>query len=160
MNTLIILEGFDELPDACRSEESVFLRLISGELLLSATVMVASRPWATETLIMDYSHCIFQHIEILGFTSEQIVSHIRSVLPEDEAKNLEAYISNHPQIRGCMYIPLNTVIVLSVFKERQASMPTALTKLYTAVVQFDIFMAILTWISAASSAYMKTFSKT
>ena len=135
LNVLIILEGFDELPDACRSEESVFLRLISGELLPSATVMVTSRPWATETLIMDYSHCIFQHIEILGFTSEQIVSHIRSVLPEDKAKSLEAYISNHPQIRGCMYIPLNTVIVLSVFKERQASMPTTLTELYTAVVQ-------------------------
>ena len=135
LNTLIILEGFDELPDACRSEESVFLRLISGELLPSATVMVTSRPWATETLIMYHSHSIFQHIEILGFTSEQIVSHIRSVLPEDEAKNLEAYMSNHPQIRGCMYIPLNTVIVLSVFKERQASMPTTLTELYTAVVQ-------------------------
>ena len=135
LNVLIILEGFDELPDACRSEESVFLRLISGELLPSATVMVTSRPWATETLIMDYS--LFQHIEILGFTSEQIVSHIRSVLP-DKAKDLEAYISNHPQIRGCMYIPLNTVIVLSVFKERQASgcpMPTTLTELYTAVVQ-------------------------
>ena len=135
LNTLIILEGFDELPDACRSKESVFLRLISGELLPSATVMVTSRPWATKTLIMDYSGRIFQHIEILGFTSEQIVSHIRSVLPGDEAKDLEAYISNHPQIRGCMYIPLNTVIVLSVFKERQASMPTTLTELYTAVVQ-------------------------
>ena len=132
-NTLIILEGFDELPDACRSEESVFLRLISGELLPSATVMVTSRPWATETIIKNYS--LFQHIEILGFTSEQIVSHIRSVLPEDESKDLETYISNHPQIRGCMYIPLNTVIVLSVFKERQASMPTTLTELYTAVVQ-------------------------
>ena len=135
LNVLIILEGFDELPDACRSHQSVFLHLISGELLPSATVMVTSRPWATETLVKNYSHCIFQHIEILGFTSEQIVSHIRSVLPGDEAKNLEAYISNHPQIRGCMYIPLNTVIVLSVFKERQASMPTTLTELYTAVVQ-------------------------
>ena len=133
LNTLIILEGFDELPDACRSEESVFLQLICGKLLPSATVMVTSRPWATKTLIMDYS--LFQHIEILGFTSEQIVSHIRSVLPEDEAKDLEAYMSDHPQIRGCMYIPLNTVIVLSVFKERQASMPTTLTELYTAVVQ-------------------------
>ena len=132
LNVLIILEG---LPDACRSEESVFLRLVSGELLPSATVMVTSRPWATETIIKNYSGRIFQHIEILGFTSDQIVSHIRSVLPGDEAKNLEAYISNHPQIRGCMSIPLNTVIVLSVFKERQASMPTTLTELYTAVVQ-------------------------
>ena len=135
LNTLIILEGFDELPDACRSEESVFLRLISGKLLPSATVMVTSRPWATETLTIYYSNSIFQHIEILGFSSDQVVSHIRSVLPGGKAKDLEAYISSYPQIRGCMYIPLNIVIVLSVFKERQASMPTTLTELYTAVVQ-------------------------
>ena len=31
--TLIILEGFDELPDACRTASSVFLELVSGQLL-------------------------------------------------------------------------------------------------------------------------------
>ena len=38
--TLIILEGFDELPDACRTASSVFLDLIKGQLLPLATVMV------------------------------------------------------------------------------------------------------------------------
>ena len=41
-NTLIILEGFDELPDEQRKESSFFLQLILGKLLLHATILVTS----------------------------------------------------------------------------------------------------------------------
>ena len=141
LNTLFILEGFDELPDACRSENSVFLQLIHGELLPHATVMVTSRPWAVEFLIKDYSNRISQHIEILGFTSTQISEYFSSVLSENEAKELETYISDRLQLKGCMYIPLNTAIVVTVYQESQASgfpMPTTLTELYIALVQILI----------------------
>ena len=47
LNGLLILEGFDELPDSGRNDHSVFMQLISGELLPLATVLVTSRPWAT-----------------------------------------------------------------------------------------------------------------
>ena len=47
VNTLIILEGFDELPDSQRNRSSVFLQLILGKLLLHATIMITSRSWAT-----------------------------------------------------------------------------------------------------------------
>ena len=33
VNTLIILEGFDELPDRCRKDGSIFMDLIAGKLL-------------------------------------------------------------------------------------------------------------------------------
>ena len=85
LNTLIILEGFDELPDACRMSGSVFLQLIHGKLLPHATVMVTSRPWAVEFLIKDYANRISQHIEILGFTKTQISEYIKSVLSAKEA---------------------------------------------------------------------------
>ena len=136
--TLILLEGFDELPDTCRTAQSVFLRLICGELLPLATVMVTSRPWATGMFLEHYKHRLLQHIEILGFTTHQISEYIESVLPENEAKDLESYIKTHPQIRGCMYIPLNCAIVVTVYQERQASgrpLPTTLTELYTALAQ-------------------------
>ena len=141
LNTLFILEGFDELPDACRSKNSVFLQLIHGELLPHATVMVTSRPWAVEFLIKDYTNRISQHIEILGFTSKQISEYFSSVLSENEAKDMETYISGRPQLKGCMYIPLNTAIVVTVYQESQASefpMPTTLTELYIALVQILI----------------------
>ena len=136
--TLILLEGFDELPDTCRTPQSVFLQLICGELLPLATVMVTSRPWATRVFLVKFKHRIFQHIEILGFTARQVSQYIESVLPETEAKDLESYIKAHPQIRGCMYIPLNSAIVVTVYQENQASgcpLPKTITELYTTVAQ-------------------------
>ena len=137
--TLLILEGFDELPDTCRTPPSVFLDLIYGQLLPMATVMVTSRPWATSLLHEKCSHRIFQHIEILGFRSQQITSYIRSTLSESEAVGLEHYLKEHPQIRMCMYIPLNSAIVVTVYQESQAgtvcSLPTTRTELYTALAR-------------------------
>ena len=137
-NTLIILEGFDELPDTCRSANSVFMQLISGEILPYATVMVTSRPWATRGVRDSCHHRIFQHIEIMGFTSEQITSYIESALPASKVSDLKAYLERHPQIRAGMYIPLNSAIVVTVYQESQDSecdMPTTLTELYTDLVK-------------------------
>ena len=61
LKTLIILEGFDELPDACREEDSMFPQLIQGKILPHATIMVTSRPWAVKVLISKYTDRIFQH---------------------------------------------------------------------------------------------------
>ena len=133
LNTLFVFEGFDELPDACRKEDSLFLQLIQGKILPHATVIVTSRPWAVEFLVWNHSNRIFQHIEILGFTTKQISEYVKSVLSENDAKSLDTYISHHPQMKGYMYIPLNTVIVVTVYQESQASgspMPTTLTELY------------------------------
>ena len=136
--TLILLEGFHELPDICRTTQSVFLRLICGDLLPLATVMVTSRPWATGMFLEHYKHRLLQHIEIMGFTTKHISEYIKSALPENEAKDLESYVKNRPPIRGCMYIPLNSVIVVTVYQDRQASgcpLPTTLTELYTDLAQ-------------------------
>ena len=136
--TLIILEGFDELPDACRTASSVFLELVSGQLLPLATVMVTSRPWATHVLHEECSHRIFQHIEILGFTDQQISLYIKSVMSANEARDFEEYLKSHPQIRAGMYIPLNSAIVVTVYEESQTSgcaMPTTLTELYTSLTR-------------------------
>ena len=147
-NTLIILEGFDELPSTCRTESSVFLRLINGVLLPHATVLVTSRPWATQDLHWQCSHRIFQHIEILGFTGKQIEEYVTSVFTDegntvnDKAReNIEevmSYINTYPQIKACMYIPLNSAIVVCVYQESKAGkciLPKALTELYSALTQ-------------------------
>ena len=133
VNVLFILEGFDELPDIARSGGSVFMDLIAGKLLPLATVLVTSRPWATQEIRIWFGHRIYQHIEILGFTGRQITEYIESTLPQDKAIDLKAYLKSHPQIRAGMYIPLNSVIVVAVYEENQASgcaMPTTLTALY------------------------------
>ena len=161
-NTLIILEGFDELPDPQRRESSIFLQLILGQLLPLATILVTSRPWATGALLVDIKHRIFQHVEILGFTEENITKYVTSVftgegkktasaidqsvggpdeVSEEAKKNIDnvmAYIGKYPQIKACMYIPLNAAIVVSIYRESMKSkwvLPTTLTELYQVLAQ-------------------------
>ena len=148
INTLIILEGFDELPITCRTQSSVFLRLIHGQLLPLATVLLTSRPWATRVIHRGCSHRIFQHIEILGFTSKQIEEYVTSVFTDEgnaandkameKIKEVMSYIKTYPQINACMYIPLNSAIVVSVYQESKAgkcTLPKTLTGLYYTLLQ-------------------------
>ena len=138
VNTLIILEGFDELPDRCQRVGSIFMDLIAGKLLRLTTVLVTSRPWATRKMLKNHENRIYQHIEILGFKDHQITEYIESTLPQDKASDLKAYLESHPQIRAGMYIPLNSAIVVTVYEESQASgyaMPTTLTELYTSLTR-------------------------
>ena len=163
VNTLIILEGFDELPDSQRKENSIFLELILGQLLLHATIMITSRSWATGALLVDIKHRIFLHIEILGFTEENITKYVTSVftgegkktasaidqsvggpdeVSEEAKKNIDgvmAYIGKYPQIKACMYIPLNAAIVVSIYRDSMKSkwvLPTTLTELYESLTRF------------------------
>ena len=114
MHAFIILDGFDELPDDCRNDQCIFFQLIAGELLPLATVLVTSQPWATESICQNDENCIYQHIAILGFTSEQITEYMDRTLPQDKVSDLKAYLEKHPQIRVGMYIPMNSAIVVAI----------------------------------------------
>ena len=116
LHAMIILEGYDELPDSCREEPSMFTRLISGKLLPLATILVTSRPWATQSIRKCHEGRIYQHIKVLGFTKPQIAKYLRSTDLKDEVSGLEAYMERHPQIRMSMYIPINSAIVVTVYK--------------------------------------------
>ena len=158
VSTLIILEGFDELSDTLRRPPSVYLQLILGQLLPFATVLITSRPWATSTLLIKCQHRVFQHIEILGFTEQNINDYVTSVFggkerkdfieqsrTEEMSKNskqnidgLMTYLGTYPQIKACMYIPLNAAIVVSIYQESKMNkciLPRTLTELYYALTQ-------------------------
>ena len=162
VNTLIVLEGFDELPDSQRKEPSIFLQLILGQLLRDSTIMVTSQPWATGKIIRRIEHRIFQHIEVLGFTEENIAKYVRIVfigedkktasaidqsvggpdeVSEEVKKNIDdvmGYLDTYPLIKACMCIPLNAAIVVNIYrgnKERECILPKTLTELYYALTQ-------------------------
>ena len=141
-HALIVLDGYDELPDSQRNDSgSFFNELISGELLPFATVLVTSRPWATKDIRKRNECRIFQHIEVLGFTKRQINDYIINTVPNDKVSDLNSYLERHPQIRSGMYIPLNSVIVVAVYdasKNDQKLLPNTLTKLYTSVIKIII----------------------
>ena len=139
-HALIILEGYDELPDSCRNDSSsVFNELISGKLLPLATVLVTSRPWATKDLHVKYAGHIYQHIEVLGFTKKQIKEYINESIHEQRVRSdFDSYLKKHPQIRSGMYIPLNSAIVVAVYKDciqnDLQTLPNTITELYSCYI--------------------------
>ena len=143
-HALIILEGYDELPDSCRNDpSSVFNELISGKLLPLATVLVTSRPWATKDLHVKYACHIYQHIEVLGFTKKQIKEYINKNISEEKIRSgLNSYLEKHPQIRSGMYIPLNSAIVVAVYKDNiendRQTLPNTITELYSCCIEILI----------------------
>ena len=144
LHALIILEGYDELPDSCRSDSlSVFNELISGDSLPLATILVTSRPWATKDLHVKHACHIYQHIEVLGFTKKQIKEYINESIQDQKVRSdFDSYLEKHPQINSGMYIPLNSAIVVAVYKESiendQQNLPNTITELYSCCIEILI----------------------
>ena len=136
----ILFEGYDELPEELRCESSVFLDVIIGRKLPEATVLITSRPWASEFLHRQCKQQISQHIEILGFTRNSIQSYLESTILSDPSllANLKKYISCHPHINSLMYIPLYSVIVVEVYQNSgkyETLVPKTSTELCSSLVR-------------------------
>ena len=137
---LLLFEGYDELPEELRTESSVFLNVITGRELPEATVLITSRPWASEFLHRECKEQISQHIEILGFTKANIQSYLESTTANDPSllTGLKKYISCYPHIGSLMYIPLNSAIVVEVYrnsKKDDTLVPKTMTELYSSLLR-------------------------
>ena len=137
---LFILEGLDELPPSLRQKDSIFMKLITGDLLSSCTVLVTTRPWAACDLpATQCSSRIDQFIEILGFSSEEIQEYIDLMIKDGAPPELRAYIDSNPRISSAMYNPLHARIVVEVYREchdeSNSIFPNTTTELYTAYSQ-------------------------
>ena len=137
---LLLFEGYDELPEKLRSESSVFLDVITGRELPEATVLITSRPWASEFLRRECKGHISQHIEVLGFTTDNIQSYLESTIPNDPSllADLRIYISYYPHINSMMYIPLNSTIVVEVYRNSRKDdtlVPKTMTELYSSLLR-------------------------
>ena len=137
---LLLFEGYDELSEKLRKKSSVFLDVITGRELPEATVLITSRPWASEFLHREYKGRISQHIEILGFTKANIQFYLESTIPSDPSllTDLKKYISCHPHINSMMYIPLYCVFVVKVYQNSRRDeglVPKTMTELYFSLVR-------------------------
>ena len=136
-DVLIILEGLDELPKELLSRPSIFTRLLAGRELPNATILVTSRPSATAQLWKMWKERISKHVEITGFTEDNITAYVASILSPQELSKFNTYISTAPSIKQMMYIPLHSGIVVELYrmcKDLDKSLPTSKTALYTQLV--------------------------
>ena len=136
-NVLIILEGLDELPKELLSRPSIFTRLLAGTELPNATILVTSRPSATAQLWKTWKERISKHVEITGFTEDNITAYAASILSPLELSKFNTYISTAHSIKQMMYVPLHSGIVVELYrmcKDSDKSLPTSKTALYTQLV--------------------------
>ena len=136
---LIILEGWDELPET-RQQSSLFTRLISGVLLPEAVILITSRPSAIRSL--EYEH-IERRIEILGFTEKQVMQNISyyfqkyhncSELVEKFCSELERL----PLLKCFVFAPINLSISLYIFNENDFKLPNTFTGMYKNLVLIQL----------------------
>ena len=134
-NVLFVLDGFDEFPKELR-RQSFLVELIQGKHLPACTVLVTSRPSATADLLFARGRRIDKRMEILGFTHDRIKQYAESMLSDqpDVYEDFLKYIAKNSAIHGMMYIPLNSAIVVEIYKANRATskpVPCTLTQLYT-----------------------------
>ena len=139
---LLLLEGYDELPASLQDEGSLFREVISGKQFDAGTVLVTSRHWASQSLLLPNktNRPVSQHIEILGFTRENIKDYVSSMLEKEPSllKDLQQYLEIYPYVRSMMYIPLNCAIVVDVYrhsKKENMMIPKTMTELYHSLTQ-------------------------
>ena len=136
----LLLDGWDELPEECRKKDSFFLDLIQGQVLPDATVLVTSRPHASEIIVTECKDCVFQHIQVAGFTEENVRAFISSSVGDDSIllEDLQTYVSSYPHIKSMMYNPLNAAIVVEVYRnsyKEESTIPKTMTELYSSLIR-------------------------
>ena len=133
---LIVCDGFDELPREQRQEGSVYIDLLKGRLLAEATIIVTSRPSVSADLWWLCQHNIDRHLEVIGFTREDIKRFAESVFSGDILAGFLSYITSNPPIYGMMYIPLNAVFVALIYLDSydtDTPIPTTMTQFFDAL---------------------------
>ena len=140
-SVLLLYEGYDELPWKLQTQQSIFLDILHQECLPEATVLITSRPSATQFLCRQFKKSMDQHIEILGFTKANVHTYIQSVIKDQQLHTeFTQYLKCYPHIRGLRYVPLNAVIVTEIYKttklnKSQEFVPTTLTEVYTSLTR-------------------------
>ena len=126
---LFILDGYDEANAQSKTKQSLLTQLILGKKLSHCSVLVTSRPYASGYL---KSHTrTNRHVEVLGFSSEQIEKCIQQNLSDtNQAIRLIQMLKERLDIVSLCYIPLNCRIVLFVYKYLDFELPETLTELY------------------------------
>ena len=135
------MDGWDEIASTLDGHSSIYEHLISGEVLPKATVIVSSRPWATNHIKQQLDKRPSQHIEIVASVHDQIeyLLEIEKKHPSSKSSSGLAqfldYLDRTPAIRAAMHTPMATRITWEVFhwsQETGSPLPSTVTDLYTA----------------------------
>jgi len=135
-NILIILEGWDELPESER-RDSLFTWLISGDQLPEAVIVITSRPSAIRSLKYKY---IKRRIEILGFTKQQVEQNVTRYFhsAKELARQFRSELKRLPLLECFVFVPINLCVALYIFTRSEHKLPETFTAMYTNMVLIQL----------------------
>ena len=119
---LLIFDGYDELNDEERIPNSFLLKLVQGKELHNCSVLVTSRPYASDYL--QSLNCISRHVEVIGFTQEQIQGCILQSIPnEAEAEGLVRILKGRMDITHYATLPCTVLLCSMCINKKTAPYP-------------------------------------
>ena len=132
-NILLLLEGWDEFPEE-KQQKSFFTELISGEVLKKCDIIITSCPSSIGIIKKIF---ITRHIAILGFSDDQIEQYLdccfvdsSNELKDGLKHRFLVQLNSNPALKSLAYFPVNLSILVYVFTEHGAKLPSTLTELY------------------------------
>ena len=120
---ILLLDGFDEFPTELQCN-SLILRIIERRVLPNCSLILSSRPHASENLRKQAT----LKVEILGFTETERVEFIKQALPH-AVEELTEYLDSNLTINGLCFVPFNMVVLIYLYKQG-VSFPSNSTELY------------------------------
>ena len=132
-NILLLLEGWDEFPEE-KQHNSYFTNLISGMILKKCDVLITSRPSSIGSIQKRF---ITRHIAILGFSDKQIEQYLdhcfvdsNNELKDGLKHRFLIQLNSNSALQSLAYVPVNLSILVYVFTQHGAKLPSTLTELY------------------------------
>ena len=130
---LLLLEGWDEFPED-KQHKSFFANLISGKALKNCDVLITSRPSSIGSI---QKSVITRHVAILGFSDDQIEQYLDHCFA-DSSNELKGglkhrflcQLNSNSTLKSLAYVPVNLSILVHVFTQCGAELPSTLTELY------------------------------
>ena len=127
---LIIADGWDELDDENRSNNSFLHYLLLGNILPFVSVLLTSRPSAS-ALLHDLP-AVDRLVEVVGFNEENVKQYIESEF--EKSSSLIEQLENNPLIASVCSVPLNCAIICNLWHIQDRTLPSTLTDLYLYIV--------------------------
>ena len=120
---IFILDGWDELPQDCRTNpDSIFRQIIQTQLhqqidLHKSAVIITSRPGATGEL----QHLASLRVEIIGFDSDILMTYLEHAFTSRNVPgsldHLQKLVKENPSFEGIVSLPLNASIMVYLYRK-------------------------------------------
>ena len=131
---LIIADGWDELDQENRSDNSFLRKFLLGNTLPFLSVLLTSRPSASA--LLHNLPTVDRMVEVVGFNEENVKQYIKSEFKKspEKASSLIEQLENNPVIQSVCSVPLNCAIICHLWNTFESGLPTTLTELYAHIV--------------------------